>query len=337
MAGPGFIVRFRPIGPWRFGPESGARDQVEKILHSDALYAALCSAMQRLGRLEEWLAGSVHSEDSRVRFSSCFPYTGEHLLITPPRHLWPPPVASNTRWKGARYIPLTAAASLVAETPLVDDAWVVDSLSECLLPAGKTPVSPPFRTAVRFGAAVDRLSRCNIDRHATACLEFAPGAGVWCGVIFTDKEAYRTWGDPLRACFRLLADTGLGGERSRGWGRSEQPVFDEFDLLDGLFPADMPEGMESAYWMLSVFSPGAADAIDWTRGSYDVVTRSGRAEGAKWGELKRTTRLVSEGSVLLATHPPSGTARDVAPADYPHPVYRAGFAFSLPVPWRVPL
>src|SRR5262245_39952398 len=127
MAGPGFIVRFRPTGPWRFGPESGARDQVEKILHSDALFSAVCLAMQGLGRFEEWLGDTVRAESSRVRFSSCFPYTGEHLMVTPPRHLWPPPSGANTRWKGARYVPLTAAASLVAETPLADDGWLVDS------------------------------------------------------------------------------------------------------------------------------------------------------------------------------------------------------------------
>ncbi len=37
----------------------------------------------------------------------------------------------------------------------------------------------------------------------------------------------------MKAAFRLLADSGFGGERSRGWGRSETPEFVE-GMLPGL-------------------------------------------------------------------------------------------------------
>ena len=47
----GFLVRLRPTGPWRIGPDSGARDRVETIYHSDSMYSAVTAAMARLGRL----------------------------------------------------------------------------------------------------------------------------------------------------------------------------------------------------------------------------------------------------------------------------------------------
>jgi hypothetical protein len=53
------------------------------------------------------------------------------------------------------------------------------------------------------------------------------------------------------------------------------------------------------------------------------------------GAEKPSLRMVSEGSVLLASSMPVGCARDVAPAGFAHPVYRAGFAMAVPVPWRV--
>jgi len=51
-------------------------------------------------------------------------------------------------------------------------------------------------------------------------------------VSFADDAARERWSDPVKAAFRLLADSGFGGERSRGWGRSEAPEFVEGSLPD---------------------------------------------------------------------------------------------------------
>ncbi len=32
---PGLVVKLRPTGPWRIGPDSGARNRVDAIYHSD--------------------------------------------------------------------------------------------------------------------------------------------------------------------------------------------------------------------------------------------------------------------------------------------------------------
>ena len=45
---PGCIVKFRPLGPWRIGPNSGVRDRVDTIYHSDSLYSAVTGAMSAL-------------------------------------------------------------------------------------------------------------------------------------------------------------------------------------------------------------------------------------------------------------------------------------------------
>jgi hypothetical protein len=42
--------------------------------------------------------------------------------------------------------------------------------------------------------------------------------------------------------------------------------------------------------------------------------------------------MVSEGSVVYAAAPPRGSAADVAPEGFAHPVFRAGFAVSIPLP-----
>jgi CRISPR type III-A-associated RAMP protein Csm4 len=329
---PSVLVRLRPTGPWRIGPDSGDRDRVERIYHSDALYSAVCGAMARLGTLDEWLDATARNGEPAVRFSSCFPFHQETLYVVPPQHIWPPAASSKVRWKGARFVPLPVVESLLSGRPLNDDSWMVDGESECLMPSSAPAGSTLFRASVRSSAAVDRSGE-GAAAHSVACLEFTPGCGLWFVAAFADDAAEEQWSERFRAAIRLLADSGFGGERSRGWGRSEMPEFRE---KAPLVNPDSLEG-EIGHWMLSLFHPAASDAVDWARGNYSLTTRGGRVESeAGWGHMKKNTRMVAEGSVLVASLEPRGAAADVAPDGFAHPVYRSGFAFSYPVPLKVP-
>lgn len=330
-----FIVRFRPTGPWRFGPDSGARDRVEPICHSDAVFSAITNAMARLGSLEEWLSAITQTDSDvpPVRFSSLYPFQRETLFVVPPRSMWPPAASVKVRYKAARLVPMAVVESLANEKPLDDDRWVLDGESECLLPADRSRQAGPFRIGLRSNAAVDRLTPGAVEAHTTACLEFGPDAGLWMLVVFSGDEAQTRWIEPIRSALRLLADSGIGGERSRGWGRSTEPEWNP--ARDFLAPK--PEADQIAYWLLSVYAPAQEDKVDWTNGNYATVSRSGRVESpGRSGDLKRPTIMVAEGSVLLSSHSPSGAVRDVAPEGFPHPVFRAGFAVSIPIPWRPP-
>jgi len=359
---PGLIVKLRPAGPWRSGPDSGARNRVDPIYHSDSLYAAVTAGMSTLGLRDAWLdATARNAEGPAVRFSSCFPYLGETAFIVPPRSIWPPVggvSAIRTRWKSARFIPLHLVAAVLGGQPLREDEWTVDGASECLLPAGQPG---PFRTSVRWSAAIDRLNG-NAERHATACIEYRRDAGLWAAVAFADAGAHERWSGPVQGAFKLLADSGFGGERARGWGRSAQPEFvegtlPEMILPDTAIPAQAEAGTAGTgdpettppaealpapppaateHWLLSLFTPGPRDAVDWKRGNYAVVLRGGRIDSAAgFGERKKQLQMVTEGSVLVATDAIQGAAPDVAPDGFAHPVFRAGFALAIPLPAQV--
>jgi CRISPR type III-A-associated RAMP protein Csm4 len=352
---PSLLVRFRPTGPWRIGPDDGARDRVDLIYRSDSLYSAVCGAMAQLGTLDDWLEDTARNpQESAVRFSSCFPWQDDILFVVPPRSIWPATASARLRAKGARFVPLAVVASLLAEQPLEEERWVVDGLSGCLIPADKNGLrGGPVRVALRSNAAVDRVSSGNIHTHRMACLEFAPDAGLWTVVAFANDEAANRWSGPVEAALRLLADSGFGGKRSLGWGRSQMPELTRGILPDMILPdltlpkdtssADTPAGepsppLETAYWLLSLFSPGGEDSVDWQRGDYSMVVRGGRIESeAGSGQVKKLVRMVEEGSVLLASSPPRGVAKDVAPEGFGHPVFRAGFAVSISIPWRMSL
>jgi CRISPR type III-A-associated RAMP protein Csm4 len=325
------------MGPWRFGPDSGARDRVDLIYHSDALFSAVCSAMSQLGLSEEWLEATATSANApAVRFSSFFPFAGDTLLIVPPRSLWPPPESTKIRYKGAHFVPLSVIESLLSDKAIDEDRWAVDGESECLVPSN--PGRGPFRVALRSSAVVDRLHNAAVEIHSTACLEFARGAGLWTIVQFADEAAASRWQAPVRSALLLLADSGLGGERSRGWGRSETPEWQPW-LPPIVSPPQAPpteQPTDRAQWLLSLYTPAANDLVDWKRGNYATVSRRGRIESsARWGEPKQPTTMIAEGSVLLASNQLCGAASNVAPEGFPHPVYRAGFAVTVPIPWRV--
>jgi CRISPR type III-A-associated RAMP protein Csm4 len=342
------LVRLRPLGPWRYGPSDGALDRVDTLYRSDRLFSAVTLAMRQLGLLEVWLDATARGEKPAVAFSSLFPFQGDTLYVTPPAHLWPPPPSlvtspspvflTKVRWRAAHFVPLSLVDSLLTGQSVLADQWIPDSESGCLLRRDR-PSSSPFRTVTRAFAAVDRLRLTASEAESSACVEFEAGSGLWTVVRFADGAAKEAWNEPLRSAFRLLADTGFGGGRSKGWGQVQMPEFETGTWPSILLPKvgrsaknDVHEEQTSrSYWLMSLYSPAAGDRVNWSGGQYELAVRNGRVEGAG-GELKKSVRMVVEGCILDAEAEPVGAAVDVAPAGFAHPVYRSGIALSLLVP-----
>lgn len=335
---PALLIRLRPSTPWRLAPSSGAGLEASAVLHSDSLYSAVTLAFEQLGLLEEWLnaTASAYTEPA-VRFSSAFPWQRGFLYAPPPAGTWPPPGApAKVRWKGATLVPTSLVAATLRGESLSEDQWVVDGPSGCLVPAASRSATGPFRFVLRSSAAVDRVTAGHVEPHAAVCVQFAPAAGLWCAAQFSNPTAYAVWAPKVQAAFRLLADSGLGAMRSRGFGRSRSVDFQPGLLPELLFGAAAPAGRGDSWWLLSLLNPAAADQVQWAGGSYQLTRRSGRV-GSRFGggRKKLSSRLVSEGSVILCGKPPVGRVENVAPAGCPHPVYRAGYAVALPIPWPV--
>jgi CRISPR type III-A-associated RAMP protein Csm4 len=336
IAEPALLVRLRPTGPWRIGGDNGRSEEVQVTMPSDRVYSAVTLAMRSLGQMEEWLEVTSGGQVPMVRFSSMFPYFGKQLYAPPPVTLWPPAQASaKMNWQAAKLIPTSVIDDLLAGEPFREDRWEVDGLSGCLLPAGSQAL---FRRTRRATAPVDRVTGASDAAYATTALEFNQGVGLWLVAVYASDAAQDYWDAKVRAAFRLLADSGFGGERSRGWGRSEQPEFQVGEWPTALVNHSKPIGDgESGYWLLSNYIPHPVDAVDWKSGFYELRLRQGRVDGSTAnGELKKAVNMVREGSVVVADARPRGIAVNVAPEGASHPVWRSGFAVAAAIPWRAP-
>ncbi len=336
------VIRLRPTGPWRYGPGEGGLDRVDTLYRSDRVYSAVTLAMRDRGFLEEWIQATAHGS-SPIAFSSLFPFQGETLFAIPPATAWPPaPALVNTpspvflskiRWKAARFVPVTLIDSLLTGQSILADQWLPDPESGCLLRRDR-PSSSPFRVTTRHHAAVDRISRNSFETHSAACVEFEAGSGLWAVVRFSHESAHSVWSGRIQAAFRLLSDSGFGGRRTRGWGHSQPPEFQQGSWPGVLLPKvarviarnGHGSGKQSGsqFWLLSLYSPGPDDRNDWNAGSYELTVRLGMGTKA--------VRMIAEGSVITAESEPAGKAVDIAPEGFAHPVYRSGLALTLLLP-----
>lgn len=345
------LIRLRPAGPWRYGPGEGGLDRVDTLYRSDRLFSAVTLAFERLGLLDDWLDATARASRPAVAFSSLFPFQGDTLFVPPPATLWPPPAAAlriassvfatKVRWKAAQFVPVTLVETLLLGQRLLAEQWIPDAESGCLLRRDR-PQSSPFRAVSRRQVAVDRLG-AGVEPHSVACVEFEPSAGLWGVAGYANQEAAAHWDQPLRSAFRLLADTGFGARRSSGWGQTGAPEFQEGEWPAILLPkfarvvapangGSASDGAPSQHWLLSLFSPAASDTVDWSGGNYSVTLRGGRVESrAGSGKEKKLVRMVTEGSVIAVVNP-VGSAVDVAPDGFPHPVYRSGLALGMQLP-----
>lgn len=335
---PALLVRIRPSTPWRLGTETGLQAEAAAVLHSDAVYSAVTLAMEQLGWMQEWLDATADPfREPAVRFTSAFPWQRNYLYAPPPRGLWPPEgAAARVRWKGAELIPTQLAGALLRGERFDEEAWEVDGWCGCLIPAASRSATGPFRFLLRSSAAVDRVTGGHALPFVTGCVQFAPASGLWCAAQFATQTAYAVWGTKIQAAFRLLGDSGMGGLRSRGFGRARSVDFQAGLLEDLLFGAGGAPKAGRGWWLLSLTAPAAEDPIVWDEGDYQLLKRGGRVGSLSGGGARKlTSRMLGEGSVIVSPRAPRGSVANVAPEGCPHPVFRAGYAVAVSIPWPV--
>ncbi len=189
---------------------------------------------------------------------------------------------------------------------------------------------------------VDRISSASNIFHAGR-VRFAPDCGLWFGVHWRTPEVLvsstnLSYRDALVRSLALLQDSGLGGERTAGYGQ-----FTLGDQQAAIRFADPAPGVPA--WLLSRYLPRREDLPDTLaskEAAYELVTVRGWAQSNEVADQRRKAlTLVVEGSLVAWPGGSTvGRLADLRPTyknpagNLPHPVYRYGLALGLGLPTR---
>lgn len=166
---------------------------------------------------------------------------------------------------------------------------------------------------------VDRVSSAS-NLFQSERVFFNAGCGLWFGAVAVGQTF------SLSELLTVLGDSGLGGERTAGYGHfTWQPK--------GELPLNAPQ---SAAYLLSRWHPKADEVTLLPNSAYKLEAVEGWLRTPENAAAQRRKRvwLVNEGSLIAGN--PQGGAVDVRPEydaksgeTIPHPVYRPGFALAL--------
>lgn len=348
----------------------GARgvDLEESAEHipSDTLFAALVDAALRTGAGAEDFTEPFRRGDPPFLLTSAFPFAGGVRFFPMPVPLdrWFSPRTLRERSKDLKKVKFVSEAlcrRMLDSEPMDDwlfpdeekkeasptpglalqggTFWLAKEEAE-RLPEGMR-VPPDRLHALRHHSVfkAHQVPRVTLDRVTSASnifhagrVSFFPGCGLWFGVRWRrDDPSLQSL---LRQTLAVLADDGLGGERTVGYGGFSWEEEDE--------KLPLPDPAEGRLlWLLSRYHPRRPELPGALTGSpgYTLTAVAGWLrtwEGA--AQRRRRLWLVAEGSLIHAIGPgPWGDLTDVRPryrnpeGDLPHPVWRYGFALGAAV------
>ncbi len=354
-----WIVQMAPQRGFHFGVRGVGVEASTVTGASDTLFGALCQGLLAVVGLDDptWglrrLLTLCRDGDPPFLLSSLFPYAGPVRLL--PRPLGPlPPAAQRATgggkaWNKAPYLSWgcfaqvfgtsnnTPPAELFHEENLLQErqAWVTPQERVALSPF--TDLEDPD-APIRLWTHSDS-PRVTVDRQTSRStvyqagwVAFPAGAGLYSIIVWRDPA----WQPILRAVLDTLADEGIGGERSAGYGQFTGHIE---TVPDSAWPGYT--GTDAAMLTLSLVHPTQDEAKQLAQGWYSLTTRRGwvGTPGAM-GVRRADVVMLTEGTVLSV---PSGVLFggmvDVTPATWPEhvprlsePLVRWGYALPLAVP-----
>ena len=316
-----YHLNFR--SPLHLGRRGVGLEETEISIPADTLFSAICQTWRTF-------YGEEHLTDFLTRYE-----TGEPFLLTSAF-----PFAGNTRFfpkplidlkvnadderkklKKVRFLSERRFRQIVngeeiAFDPddLINDGqlWIHDD-DKCPRTVWKT----------------DKRPRVTLDRQSSSSeiwylggVKFHEGCGLWFGTKFDTEKTQMQ----IETILRVLGDTGIGGERSAGYGI--------FDLRSESAEAES-EREADRFVTLSPICPRDTDELNaLIQGDvgYTLEERSGWISSTEGSGLRRQqVWMFGEGSVLSGDGAQVGRLVDLKPDSCPHPVWRYAYAWPIKI------
>ena len=349
-------LKCSPGAQFRLG--SASLNRTDAIIHSDTLFSGLATIWAMVYGDVERLAGWLRDgEIPKLQLSSGF-YALEHykadsviktiyFIPKPPIDIQLDDGTQYKDWKKIAYISLGVYQKLTADNLEVSDSGAIcctlnllDNVvigkrclctSEELMPpknqkplkAFVAPATSPKVHVHKIGDEDALYSETNL-RFKDIPLEDDEFLRGHFYVLVKHQLTEKDWQQVL-TCLRILADEGIGGERSTGKGRIESIKVCEPDPI-----LCQPVSKSKYHLLLSMLAPRKNEVDSLLQ--YDLITRGAWTLGKNGAgpRHRKQVRLIREGALL--SKQVRGRLLDISPDNNKsHPIYRSGVGFSLPL------
>ena len=315
-----YYLNFR--SPLHLGRRGVGLEATETSIPADTIFSAICQTWRTFYG-EESLTGFLTQYETGEPFllTSAFPFAGDIRFFPKPLiNLNVKTDDNGKKLKKVRYLSESRFRQLVKGELITFD--LKGLINDGHLWAHDRDQCPPavWKTEKRPRVTLDRQSFASEIWYLGA-VKFHEHCGLWFDAKFdTDKTQTQ-----IETLLRVLGDTGIGGERSAGFGL--------FDLHSKA--AEIESDQEASRFVtLSPICP--RDAAELNRlldgdVGYTLEERSGwigSIEGS--GQRRQQVWVFAEGSVLNGSGQ-VGRLVDLRPAACPHPVWRYGYGWNIQI------
>lgn len=322
-----YYLNFR--SPLHLGRRGVGLEETEISIPADTLFSAICQTWRTFYG-EEVLTDFLAQYETGEPFllTSAFPFAGDTRFF--PKPLIDLDVDADDdrkKLKKVRFLSEKRFRQTVNDEPIAFN-------SDDLINEGQLWIHGDERSRFQDNPIVwktDKRPRVTLDRQSSAseiwhlkAVKFEKGCGLWFDAKFDTEETQTR----IETILRVLGDTGIGGERSTGYG--------SFDLHSE--PADpQPEPESDRFITLAPICPRDADELDrliqGDNVGYTLEERSGWIGSSEGSGLRRQqVWMFAEGSVLSGNGARIGRLVDLKPEACPHPVWR--YAYAWPIKYR---
>ena len=319
-----YYLHFR--SPFHLGRRGVGLEETEISIPADTLFSAIC---------QTW--GTFYGEESLTDFLAQYE-TGEPFLLTSAfpfagdTRFFPKPLVDldvnadddRKKLKKVGYLSERRFRQVASDEPIAFNSDDLINDGHLWIHGDDKCPREVWKTDKRPRVTLDRQSSASEIWHLKA-VKFEENCGLWFDAKFETEKTQAQ----IEAILRVLGDTGIGGERSAGYGT--------FDLRR-ITAEPQPESESEAdrFVTLSPICPRDADELDrLIQGddiSYTLEERSGWIGSSEGSGLRRQqVWMFAEGSVLNGNGEQVGRLVDLKPDTCPHPVWRYAYAWPIKI------
>lgn len=339
------ILKSKPGSLFRIG--DGSLNDVSSIIHSDTLFSAITNIYELAYNEGEKFIQFV--DEGKINFSSAFPILTDPLLKEFIYFLPKPYIQlkvkglESKKEKKIKFVSFNVFKLIMenlnrttleveidsSSLEIIDDKYCTlkSELNITSIPKErrafiKEIISP--KTAVHKETQEDSFY-FQTDLQLVPISQVEKGTQYFPHFYFFVEHSLNQ--DDLKqfiSCLRILADEGIGGDRSAGKGKFEDIILSDIDINTQI--------TKDLFINLAMFNPKDQSEFDNCL-FYDIKKRGGGDLGSEGNEdnHRQQVRMITEGSILRSKV--EGRIIEVSPFVnfYKYKIYRNGKSFLLPM------